>query len=551
MRRADEHGGAKHGVCAAYAQSTGEANATKLPPLVVTKDKNKNKAKRPADDRRNEFATAAVPSKPPSIRDTRADTEGTHSYSAAATTAASKEPREFLEVPQTVSVVTRQQMDDLNLITGWAAVGVAPGVQLVSNTPDQGQYYARGYALNTAVDGIPVYNSLSGYRQNDTAIYDRIEVLLGPDGLFLGSAPNPSGVVNFVHKRPTNDVEMGWSASYGSWNHENGTFDFSTPLNEAKTVRFRGVVEGNSQDYFFKPAHDNNGLVYGVLEADLTKSTLFSVSATEEKYHGPSYYGLPAWNTTSNVPVNQQGRFTNLPLSTTVDPSWAFLDWNSQEYIASIEQKLGGEWKVKVAARLAEQEFHFNDAYPTTGVFVNNGVLSANYNERNDIFDYERLGIDAYAQGPLYLFGQKHELLFGYNYDYFDTRSKTNANNPVSNVPVVNSDSVLPFPTLPFIAGSESLTVEQGYYSQARIKLLDPLTAIVGGRITDFASYTRNVAPSPVTNWKEGANAHDHFTPYAALILDVSKNISLYASYADLFIPQTNLTFSGNSAPAA
>ena len=82
--------------------------------MVVTKDKNKNKAKRPADDRRNETATAAVPSKPPSIRDTRADTESTHSYSAAATTAASKEPREFLAVPQTVSVITRQQKVDQN-----------------------------------------------------------------------------------------------------------------------------------------------------------------------------------------------------------------------------------------------------------------------------------------------------------------------------------------------------------------------------------------------------------------------------------------------------
>lgn len=275
----------------AYAQSTGESNTTKLPPLVVTKDKNKNKAKKPAVDRRNETATAAVPSKPPSIRDTRADTEGTHSYSAAATTAASKEPREFLEVPQTVSVITRQQMEDQNLTTTWAALAFAPGVQLVSNNPDQGQYYARGWALNTAVDGVPVYNSLSGYHQFNTAIYDRIEVLLGPDGLFLGSAPNPSGVVNFVHKRPTNDVEVGWSTSYGSWNQKHGEFDFSTPLNEAKTIRFRGVIEGNDQDFFFDRFHENNGLAYGVLEADLTKSTLFTVSAVEEKYYGPSYSG--------------------------------------------------------------------------------------------------------------------------------------------------------------------------------------------------------------------------------------------------------------------
>ncbi len=542
----------------ACAQSTGDANTTKLPPLVVTKDKNKNKAKRPADDRRNESATATVPSKPPSIRDTRADTQGTHSYSAAATTAASKEPREFLEVPQTVSVITRQQMEDQNLNSAWAALAFAPGVQLVSNNPDQGQYYSRGYALNTAVDGVPVYNSLSGYRLFNTAIYDRIEVLQGPDGLFLGSGSNPTGVVNFVHKRPTDDVEVGWSTSYGSWNQKHGDFDFSTPLNEAKTIRFRGVIEGNDQDYYFDHAHQSNGLGYGVLEADLTKSTLLTLSTTEEKYYGPSYAGLPAWNTPPNptnpagvvVPAGLVGHFTDLPISTNVYPSWASMHWDTQEYNASLEQKLGSEWRVKVSTRLQEQSQHFNDAYPTTGVYLNSsGVLSANYNERNDLWDYERLGVDAYAQGPVYLFGQKHELLFGYNYDRFDTTDKTNAKNPQYNVPVLDPNSLAQLP-LAYNAGGETLDVQSGYYGQARVKLLDPLTVILGARVTDFNAETRNLAPSPITPWVQGAHAEDHFTPYAAAIFDVTKNIAVYASYSDIFIPQTNLTFSGTPLPA-
>ena len=62
---------------------------------------------------------------------------------------------------------------------------------------------------------MPVYNSSSGYHQFNTAIYG-IEVLQGLDGLFLGSGSNSTGVVNFVHKRPTDDVEVGWSTSYGS-----------------------------------------------------------------------------------------------------------------------------------------------------------------------------------------------------------------------------------------------------------------------------------------------------------------------------------------------
>lgn len=256
---------------------------------------------------------------------------------------------------------------------------------------------------------------------------------------------------------------------------------------------------------------------------------------------------MPAWNTSKDVPVNLQGRFTDLPISTNVYPSWAYIHWDSKEYNTSLEQKLGSEWRVKVAARLFEQEQHFNDAYPTTGVYAN---MTADYAERNAIYNYERLGVDAYAQGPLYLFGQKHELLFGYNYDRFDTTYVRSANIAVKGVPVQNPDGVLPFVNIPFTTGGETLNEQSGYYSQARIKLLSNLTAILGGRITDFDAKTRNLAPSPVTNWAQGAHAEDHFTPYAAVIFDVTKNIALYASYADLFIPQTNLTYSGEPLPA-
>jgi len=526
----------------ANAQSNGETATTNLPPLLVSKAKPKKNAKKPTDERRSDAAPAPVASKPPSIRDTSADTQGTHSYSAAATTAASKEPRAFLEVPQTVSVVTRQQIEDQNLNTAWAAVATAPGVQVVSNNPDQGQYYARGWALNTAVDGVPVYNSLSGYRQFNTAIYDRIEVLLGPDGLFLGAAPNPSGVVNFVHKRPTNDVQFGWSTSYGSWNQKHGELDFSAPLNEAKTVRFRGVLEGNDQDFFFDRFHASNGLAYGILEADVTKSTLFTISATEEKYFGPSYSGLPAWNTTSDVPANLRGRFTDLPLSTNVYPSWNSTFWDSREYNTSLEQKLGSEWRVKVSARLFEQDQQFHDAYPTSGVYAD---LTADYAARKAAYEYERLGVDAYAQGPLYLFGQKHELLFGYNYDRFDTTNVRSANIAVKGVSVLDPDAKLASISTPYTSGGESLYEQSGYYGQARLKPLTDVTVILGGRVSDFDAKTRNLAPSVVTNWAQGAHAEDHFSPYAAVLYDVTKNISVYGSYSDIFIPQTNLTYSG------
>jgi outer-membrane receptor for ferric coprogen and ferric-rhodotorulic acid len=472
---------------------------------------------------------------PAPVRDTRADTDGKKSYTSEAITTVSKEPRTRREVPHTVSVITRQQMNDQNMNTVWETLAFAPGVTLVSNNPDQGQYHARGYALGVMYDGVPSYNALSGYQQLDMAIYDRVEVLRGPAGLFMGSG-NPSGVVNMVRKRPHSEPGVAWSTSYGSWNNKHAELDVTTPLNESKTLRVRGVIAGTGKDYFFDDADETRILGYGVLEYDLTPNTLVTASVTSQRYDGPSYSGLPAYT---------DGRFLDVPRSTNVYPSWTFLKWDTKEYATSVEHHFANEWRAKVSTRLLDQTFHFNDAYPTTG--VNPATMTANYAERDAIYDYQRLGVDAYIDGPFHLFGQKHNLLLGYNYDRFTTDYVRSANITVKDVPILNPDSVLPRPSIPFTTGGESINEQSGFYGQARFKLLDPLTAVVGGRITDFDSKSRNRAPSPETPWAQGAHAEGEVTPYGALLLDLNKNFTLYGSYADIFMPQTVLKYTGET----
>jgi outer-membrane receptor for ferric coprogen and ferric-rhodotorulic acid len=530
----------------ASAQSTSGNDPVKVGPVVVEgKAPKKAKKKTPASasaSGQTGDAVSGAQAKPPSIRDTRADTQGTKSYATGATTAGSKEPRGNREVPQSVSVVTRQQMEDQNLNTFWDAMTYAPGVTIVANNPDQGQYYARGYALGVAFDGVPSYNALSGYQQFDTALYDRIEVLRGPDGLFMGAGRDPAGVVNLVRKRPLAEAGVAWSTSYGSWNNKHGEIDVTTPLNESKTLRFRGVLAGTDKEFFFDDADENRKLAYGVLEYDVTPRTLFTIAAVQQNYLGPSYSGLPAWDTATTVPADLRGRFTNLSRETNVYPSWTYLKWNSREYSSSVEHKFDNEWRVKVSARELEQSFHFNDAYPTTG--VNPATMTATYAQRNAIYDYERIGVDAYVEGPFYLFGQKHNLMFGYNYDSFTSDGVRSANDVTANVPVLNPDS-LARKNLPFTRGSTDITEQSGFYGQARIKLLDDLTAIGGGRVTDFENRSRNHAPSIPTAWSLGAHESGEITPYGALIYDINKNISIYGSYADIFVPQTAKKWTG------
>jgi len=73
------------------------------------------------------------------------------------------------------------------------------------------------------------------------------------------------------------------------------------------------------------------------------------------------------------------------------------------------------------------------------------------------------------------------------------------------------------------------------------------VTLVLGGRATNFKAKSRNVSPSTQSAWRDGAQANNQFTPYGGLIVDVTRQISLYGSYADIFVPQTQLKADGNA----
>ena len=79
-----------------------------------------------------------------------------------------------------------------------------------------------------------------------------------------------------------------------------------------------------------------------------------------------------------------------------------------------------------------------------------------------------------------------------------------------------------------------------------RIRILDPWTVILGGRLTDYQNETRDIAPTPQGWSREGrARARSEFSPYLGTVIDLTSNLSLYASYADIFSPQTAIQWGG------
>ena len=459
-------------------------------------------------------------------------TDGTNSLTSGAVTTAGKIPVKRINIPQSVSVLTRKQVEDQNIATVDQALARVPGVIMISNDSSQSQFYSRGYSPESMVDGAPTLSGFNGYQQLDMAIYDRLEVLKGPSGLLMGQG-SIGGVVNFVKKKPKDTFGASITSSYGSWNNKRIEMDVTGPIDKEGRLRARGILTGTDRDYYFDNAHDRKWTGSGAVEFDITPDTMLSLSATYQDDNAPSFSGLPAATGT--------GAFLDVPRSTNPYPSWSKLLWDTQEYTAAIEHHFDNDWTAKASYTTRLQTFEFKDAYPSTAAAADG---SATYARRWNEWDYKRDSLDAYVQGPFELFGREHEILFGVNKAFWSSEGKRVTYTSVAGN-IFNPDGTVPEPFGDFTSGTRSEQEQWGIYNQTKIQLLDPLKLIVGGRLSWFDSRSRAVAPSAPAAWTQGAQADGEFTPYAGLVYEIAEGINAYASYADIFIPQTQLKWGG------
>ncbi|MFK7607082.1 TonB-dependent siderophore receptor, partial [Pseudomonas sp. 2024-64] len=126
-------------------------------------------------------------------------TEGTGSYTPGSIATATRMVLTPRETPQSISVVTRQAMDDFGLNSIDDVMRHTPGITVATYDSDRTSYYSRGFAIkNFQYDGIPILQDAqysAGHTLTDTAIYDRVEVLKGATGLLTG-AGGPGWTIN-------------------------------------------------------------------------------------------------------------------------------------------------------------------------------------------------------------------------------------------------------------------------------------------------------------------------------------------------------------------
>jgi outer membrane receptor for ferric coprogen and ferric-rhodotorulic acid len=145
--------------------------------------------------------------------------------------AATTLPISIVDTPQSVTVIERDYLDDFGFDDINDVLRLVTGVNVERAESDRTYYNSRGFDIKSMrVDGLGLPNIWGVYAgQLDTAVFDRIEVVRGANGLLSGTG-NPSGTVNFLRKRPTGERRLFGELSAGSWNRFRAEADVEVPL---------------------------------------------------------------------------------------------------------------------------------------------------------------------------------------------------------------------------------------------------------------------------------------------------------------------------------
>ena len=442
-------------------------------------------------------------------------TEGSSSYTTGSMSTATKLPMTMRETPQAVTVITRQRMDDLAMTDINDVVKATPGLFLdFSSGPGRQSYSARGFDIdNLMYDGIPSgYQGATVGAQPNLAMFDRVEVVRGATGLVTG-AGNPSAAINLVRKRPLAEQKVTLTGAAGSWDDYRGELDASSPLNDNGTLRGRVVTSYRDANSFVDGAEEQHGLFYAVTEADLSEDTTLTLGFSHQKDKTNYFWGSSM--------IGLDGHHLDLPRSYNPGTDWENKDQEINTVFAELRHHLANGWQLQLNANYAEQNALFTGSYQSR--WVDNTLARTVYQSAHD---ENQAGLDAFASGPFEAFGRTHELVVGASKRIYDMDTRDYA--PYDTNWPLNAGK----PDFVHTGNVREVTTQDGLYMTTRLSLADPLKLILGGRL-DWYDYDNRDAEG---DYKVTRNV----TRYAGLIYDLDDHHSVYASYSDIFTPQSS-----------
>ncbi len=457
--------------------------------------------------------------------------EKTKSYTVESTSTATRLNTSIRETPQSISVITRELLDDFRVFSVNDALSYATGIKVEQFETDRTEYTARGLNITSfQIDGLnsPISFSGTNYGDLDMAVYDRIEILRGANGLIAGTG-NPSATINFIRKRPTREFQAKANASLGSWDNRRLDADVSSALNEDGSVRGRLVVANQNKNSYLDRYSTERNVVHGVIEADLSESTSLAIGHTYQKNDasGNNFGSLPL--------LYSDGSKRHYKVSDSPATDWAYMKVDTHISFAELTHYFNNEWKLK--GQLTHKDTTSEGRYNYIDGYEDRATGLGSYTSYPYIYSFATKDhvADIYANGPFELAGRKHELVVGATWSKSYMKEYSRIGDTMGNVSVVSFDDLGHFPMPNFGPkgkDSDYQSTTTNLYTAAKLNPADNLKVTVGGSLLSYE--LKGVAYTVDQIAKE----NNKFTPYVGAVYDLNDAHSLYASYAGIYKPQ-------------
>jgi iron complex outermembrane receptor protein len=460
-------------------------------------------------------------------------------YVATRTAAGTKTDTALVEAPRSISVATRQQMEDRGVQNLDDAVRYMPGIVASSYGSDTRDDWlrVRGFEPTQFLDGLPLPRGVYANPKQETWNLDRLALLRGPASSVYGQTP-PGGLLDMVSRRPSAESSHEIQLQYGSDNHRQISFASTGKIDDEGrfTYGLSGVLRdsGTQVDHIDNKRYNIAPSLTWNIDPD-TKFTLLTQFTRDDT--GITSQFLPVQGTKIHSPLGDISHHKNLG-----DPDWEYYDRTYYALGYAFEHRLNDVWQFKQNLRYTKSDLSFQaltpGAYPFTQVDAQGNVGRSSTSVDEDISQF---AVDNNFQGDFATGDIRHTLLIGLDHQRTNTNYTsifgdgltTNVNNPIYGQPIARPSRSTAF------YDYDQKTYQTGLYVQDQMAL-DQWRLTLGGREDWIHTGTKFFNKGDATNTERDKK----FSGNAAISYVFDSGLVPYLSYAESFQPTSKATSS-------
>lgn len=448
------------------------------------------------------------------------------SYTVDQSSTATKTPTALKDIPQAISVITEELIDDQAMQNMSDVVRYVPGVQMQQGEGHRDAPVLRGntstadFFLNGVRDDVQYFRDLYNVK--------RVEVLKGPSGMIFGRG-GAGGLINRVTKQANWTDGHALDLALGSWQQQRASADLNHAVNDSVAARVTALYEDSEgfRDYMeLKRQAINPTLTFKASDA-----TTVALSYEHFKDDRTTDRGVPSLNGRPVAVPREQ--FFGKPEDSNSD---AVVD----AFGAAVSHDFGNNITLTNTTRYADYDKFYGNVFPGAVNAQTQRVSLAAYTSetlRTNLMNQTDLVIQAD------LAGMRHTMLTGVELNrqktdnqrltgYFTDISATATSDtvPLANTIYAGSLEFRPSAT---DANNHSVAKTAAFYLQDQIELDQNWQAIVGLRYDRFDAELLNNRTSEMLDTTDNL-----LSPRAGLIYQPSQDLSFYASYSLSYVPR-------------